>query len=204
MDQKQKILTALFIVLNLVIWGFFIIPRFGGFTKKLFTARIASADDTTQIFEQTESSRELLERINFSGLRDPFEKPTADVVYSYTPKTTTTTSTTVASVTVTTLAAVAVVEKSFTSQFELDNIMEFDGAYIATLKETDHYGSSGTPYSYRFGSESSSAESYMVLEGETVMTETVAKINADSVIMESDGLYYKLTFSGGYSVSGID
>lgn len=219
-DRKKRLLTLLFILVNVVIWGIFVIPRLGNFSEVIMT-KIASGESES-VIALNDNSEEILERIDFNTLRDPFHSPDylpeddedevkVETVYVYIEK----------EPEIETVPEkepvveedieeeeLEVVEKTFTSRFNLESIMEFDGSYIATLSETEHYGSSDSsssvPYSYRFGSGSSSSSSssanHMVIVGDTVMEETVVEIAKNYVIMEKDGLYYKLTFSGGYNV----
>ncbi len=205
MDEKKKrILTIVFILVNLIIWGLFIIPRVGRFSEAISSNLTPQA--STPIIEHNENTIELLQRVDFHTLRDPFRPPSGYRSSGSTrPVTRSTTTTTTVPPWAQQQQNNQVVERSFTSRFKLASIMQFENSYIATLEEASHYGSgspAGVPYSYRFGEQqSSSSTTHMVIEGDSVMDERVAKIAKDYVVMEKDNLYYKLTFSGGFPVS---
>lgn len=211
MEEKQKrILTIVFILLNVVLWSFFIIPRIGTFSATLFTS-MGSKIETTAFVKSPASSQEMLQRIDFHTLRDPFLLPEGygpkiHVKKTYSkpkPK----------QQTVEAKNSKQRVEKQYISRFKLKSIVEIDGKYMATLAERSHLGGSqqpsgSSPYSYRFsyGEQDSGApgKSYMVIKGDNVMGETVVKITSDYVILKKIGKFYKLTFSGGFSVSSAN
>lgn len=211
MEEKQKrLLTVLFILMNLVIWGIFIVPRIGKFSAVVSSNLVPQP--AAPIIQRNENAIELLQRVDFHTLRDPFKIVSAfRQPDQQRPVTTHRSSTTTSSVPpwAGNSSDQQTVERTFTSRFKLVSVMQFENSFIATLEEASHYGSgggpSGVPYSYRFGggqdTSSQSASTYMVIEGDSVMDETVAKITKDYVVMKKDGLYYKLTFSGGFPVS---
>lgn len=203
-DKRKRLLTVLFVLLNLVIWGLFIIPRVGKFSEAISSN--LTPQESTPIIEHNESSMELLQRVDFHTLRDPFRPPTGFRVQtsSGSRSQSSGSATTTTSIPPWAQQNVQTVEQTFTSRFKLESVMEFEGNFIATLSEASHYsGNAGVPYSYRFGEQqsSSSPATYMVIEGDTVMGETVVKITKDSVTMKKDAFYYRLSFSGGMPVS---
>jgi hypothetical protein len=209
MDEKQKrILTIVFILANLIIWSIFIIPRIGSFSAILFTNLSPPEDMASHYSRDVAATRDMLERIDFHTLRDPFllperlrepqprprpqTQPTREQPSSQRPRE-------------------EEIDTRFVSRFQLKSIVQIEDSFIATLEESERYGSGApsgppAPYSYRFGYEEQqtpqrAAQTHMVIKGDTVMDETVVKITADSLIMSKNNQYYKLTFSGGYPVS---
>jgi hypothetical protein len=204
-DKRKRLLTVLFILLNLVIWGLFIIPRVGKFSETISSNLSMTAQVSMPIIEHSDSSIEMLQRVDFHTLRDPFRPPTGyRVPVSSSGGNRNTSATTTTSAPPWAQQNVQTVEQTFTSRFKLESVMEFEGKFIATLSEASHYsGNAGVPYSYRFAEQqaATTAATYMVIEGDTVMGETVVKITKDSVTMKKDNMYYRLSFGGGMSVS---
>ncbi len=209
MDEKQKRnLTILFIVVNVVIWPFFIFPNIGKVVHQVISN--ISDDGSGSMVKDTRSQEEMLNPIDFHSMRDPFlipngVRPKQDNTVKKTVKKTTT----VQNSQSTPQYNVDPVQKPFVSRFKLKSIVKVNSVYYANLEESQHYGdqnSSGVPYSYRFGPDgqpitSSSSKSFMVVQNDSVMGETAVKIMEDYVIMAKNRKYYKLTFSGGYEVS---
>jgi hypothetical protein len=194
--KNQKLLIIVFIAINIIIWSFFIIPKAGSFLSINHKTLALNPETISR-----KASKEMFERIDFYSLRDPFVVKKANSsrpMEKERPKKTEPVKKT---------EPPQAVEEKYESRFKLKSIVKLKDKYAAALEESPHYGSqgeSGVPYSYRFGNaaddNSSGPKSYLVIEGDSVMGEQVAKISADFVILRKNKKYYKLTFSGGFAV----
>lgn len=204
-ERRQKVLTILFVIVNLVVWGYFVLPKVPGFIASLKPKTPLEA----VLMDDPAASLAVNERVDFSRLRNPFrsvakgfEAPRATPMPRTarpTPRPTEKPRTDVLN------NGGGEVQRTFVSQFKLVSVILLRGGYTATLEEASHYGSSDVPYSYRFGQNSGGGSgSITVREGDLVQGEKVMKIRDTYVILEKNGLYYKLTFSGGTQVSGPD
>jgi hypothetical protein len=217
MDFKNnKGLLVLVIIVNVVIWPIFIVPNFLPFVGSL----LVNFKGVQTAFEMKKStvSTETQEKVDFYKMRDPFQPPreaAAAQPVRHTPKSDNNTPV----VNNIPQNGQEHVKRTFTSRFKLKSIFKSkDQKYMATLEESTGYdsdsggdnggGGGGVPYSYRFGGQpepqATSGKTYMVWEGDSVMEETVEKIAEDYLILSKNGLYYKLTFSGGYAVQNAN
>lgn len=217
MDWKNsKVLLVIVIAVNAVIWPMFIIPSATTVVEDVVKGTNArSANSTRQRMEYKRASvpRETMERIDFNSLRDPF---TIGGMPARSDNTEKRVSRPVVNRVVEPVRESPpvqnqdTVERNFTSRFKLKTIVQLRDKYVAGLEEEGAYDAApadNNPYSYRFGQNPGeqqaqpSAKSYTVYEGDNVLGETVIKIGEDFVIMGRGGLYYRLTFGGGYAVS---
>ncbi len=208
MDEKQKRnLTILFIAVNVILWPFFIFPKMGTVIHSIFNS--ASQNNGNSLVQDTKKQEDMLNPIDFHSLRDPFLIPNG-----VRPKEEVTRPKVVKKLDVRPTDNnpqynVTPVEKAYVSRFKLKSIVKVNNEYYANLEEAQHYGDGGNnnvPYSYRFGPDgqpisSSSSKTYMVVQGDSVLGETVYQIRQDYVIMAKNRQYYKLTFSGGFGVA---
>ena len=213
MDEKQKrTMTILLVAVNVIVWIVFIVPNFSNITQA-----IMGTDSQTvnlPILDSSAAKKEVVGHIDFQQLRDPFtlpggipkelnqvagnkvKNPSDSVkpqnpqnVSGYPPQG-------------------GNVQNTFVSRFKLKGISKMGDEYVATLEEAAHYGASesSTPYSYKWDSSVNSGaggKSFTVKEGDEVLGERVVRIGADFVILTKNKMYYKLTFSGGYSISDL-
>lgn len=205
MDSTQKkIMIALLVIVNLVIWSIFVIPKVGLFIGNFFSA--------THIQTEIAAPRPVtkkLDKIDFYTLRDPFQLPKGGgekvtVVKPQVKKEVIKTVTTTKFITnFINRPETNVVVRTFTSRFKLKSIVILKDKYIAALEDSGRYNSEvQQEYSYRFGAqpEAQQGRSQVVIEGDSIQGEKVLKIRENYVIMEKSGLFYKLTFSGGFAV----
>lgn len=206
MDEKQKrTLTILFITINVILWPLFIFPNIGKVISSIFST--VTQNTANSMVQDTRKQEDMLNPIDFHSLRDPFLIPSSVRPQAEQVKKTTKKVETRPQPDTTPQYNVTPVEKSFVSRFKLKSIVKVNNEYYANLEEAQHYGDGGNnvPYSYRFGPDgqpvsSSSSKTYMVVQGDSVMGETVYQIRQDYVIMARNRQYFKLTFSGGFAV----
>ncbi len=199
--NKQILYITIFIILNLILWPFIILPNAVRFAVSV----IKNVKNTggAIVIENSDTAREVLERIDFYRLRDPFiSRIKAPEKIINTPKKIEKTAPVVEKTSVTNAST----EEKYESRFKLKSIVLLKDKYAAALEETPHYGNQAdnSPYSYRFGDNYEQPvqgpKSYLVIEGDTVLGEQVVKITADSVLLQKGKKYFKLTFSGGIPV----
>ncbi|OHD62543.1 MAG: hypothetical protein A2014_00265 [Spirochaetes bacterium GWF1_49_6] len=214
MDEKQKrLLTIVLFLVNIIVWIIFIVPNISSVSQAIISPDSGNVSITPM---DSSYKKEVLGHINFNTLRDPFTlpggipkglgfdnkvasskggsqpgniKPQGATPPGYPPQKGT-------------------VQNNFVSRFKLKGISQINDKYVATLEEASHYGSSenSAPYSYKWDAsayQQSSGKSYTVHEGDEILGERVVRIGADFVIMTKNKMYYKITFSGGYSISDL-
>jgi hypothetical protein len=216
MDEKQKrLLTIVLFLVNIIVWIIFIVPNISSVSQAIISPESANVSITP--IDSSSYKKESLGHINFHSLRDPFTLPggipkgigfdnkAASSKESAKPGA------------VKSQAGITppgyppqqgTVQNNFISRFKLKGISQINDKYVATLEESSHYGSSenSAPYSYKWDAsayQQSSGKSYTVKEGDEVLGERVVRIGADFVIMTKNKMYYKITFSGGYSISDL-
>ncbi|OHD53373.1 MAG: hypothetical protein A2Y33_05530 [Spirochaetes bacterium GWF1_51_8] len=213
MDEKKKrMMTILLLAVNAVVWVAFIVPNISNISQAIIGGESQTLN--LPVIDSSAAKKENVGHIDFKQLRDPFTLPggipkefdkgsgskqnkPSDTVKNqgnqnssgYPPNKGT-------------------VQNTFVSRFKLKGISKINDKYVATIEESSHYGSSdsSTPYSYKWDSSvnsGSGGKSYTVYEGDEILGERVVRIGADFVILAKNKMYYKLTFSGGYSISDL-
>ncbi len=214
--ENKKGLIILFIIVNIVIWGFIILPKaFVILKTSIFrtiqqnpgfadTNPVANNIVDNNLAGRAQTSREKLERIDFYSLRDPFLPQKKLTIVKKAPKEPLQKKAEEPPAALTQPKEIQ--EEKYESRFRLKSIVQLKEKYIAALEEITHYGTeSGLPYSYRFGDSTEQAsqgpKSLLVMEGDSIMGESVYKITSDFVILTKNKKYFKLTFSGGYPIN---
>lgn len=204
--RNNKILTIIFILINIVIWALFIGPRMFTIISSFFV----NTDSATEslLVKKSTTTKVLRERIDFNNLRDPFVMPGKRIEkeekeqqkkIERQPR--------IVQERHEQEQPIQRIQRQYISRFRLKSIVQLKDKYVAALEEAESYDSQSdynVPYSYRFGggpeSVTRSSKNYMVMEGDVIMEERVYKITEDSVILTKNNQYYKLTFSGGYPI----
>ncbi len=188
MDNKQKkFLSIAFLIGNLIFWSIGVFPIF----VKFYRALTKPPSLTSATVPRPQTSGDILQRIDFYNLRDPFSIPRKKVnrkVVSTKPSHTKKPNTRSA---------------RYVSSFKLNSIVLLENRNVASLqKKAGTSTAQNTPYSYRFGPQQPipRSKTYSALEGDVFDGEKVIKITKDSVILSKNNQYYKLTFSGGRAI----
>jgi len=208
MDFKNnKFLLIIVILLNIILWPIFIVPNFTTIITSIFSN--IKAGDNSYIIKRSTASKEGLDKVDFYAMRDPFTSSRQRAETPQPKKERKETPVYIPQVNVNPDSDR--VQKTYTSRFKLKSLFKSkDQGYMATLEESSSYDSQSpdnVPYSYRFSGggqpevASTAGKNYMVWEGDTVVDEKVLKITESFVIMTKNNMYYKLTFSGGFSVT---
>lgn len=190
MDKNKKnILTIIFLIGNIIFWSIVVFPTF----VKFYHVLTKPASLTSGVVPRPQTSGNVLKRIDFYDLRDPFSIPQKKIIPQKHRKL-------ISRPTRTTTSA----PKHYRSSFKLNSIVLLENRNVASLqKKTSSAPAQNTPYSYRFGNQTAApqGQTYSVLEGDVIDGEKVVKITKNSVILSKNNQYYRLTFSGGGPVA---
>jgi len=192
--EQNKYFIYLLIVVNLILWSFFIIPSL----LNLFTNSSAIKKENVHTGEKPKLFEET-PVIDFTIVRNPFsfaeeETKTTKKKKTSSPITMVKTNREIPQNT----------EEKYVSRFRLKSIVLLKNKYTAALEESTPVTETTENDVYRFinpGEQQTTAKTTLVMEGEIIQGEKVEKIGSDYVILSKNGKYYKLTFSGGIPVN---
>lgn len=192
MGNNNKILIAVLILANVVIWPLVIVPGIVGILQTRPKTAEPIQPETAGPGKPSDPSPSKIDLLN---LRNPFflrddhsQRPVVTHRNNGTSS-----------------SRPSVPAEKFVSKFRLKSIVQANNKFIASLEEIPHYGTEqnrNTSYTYRFGSDPDTVESasYVVSEGDELLGEKVVRIGENFLVLSKAGKYYKLTFSGGSSV----